>query len=100
MHSIKFLLETIYGLEDADRRISKCRLVLISEWNGLIYFESPCFIMNPYKFLRKIIYGWKKLFAKFKEGCLVHDNLLNLSRMKKAILSLFFAWHIRSSFCS
>ena len=100
MHSIKFLLETIYGLEDADWRISKCRLVLISEWNGLIYFESPCFIMNPYKFLRKTIYGWKKLFEKFKEGCLVHDHLLNLSRMKEAILSLFFAWHIQSSFCS
>ena len=44
--------------------------------------------MNPYKFLRKTIYGWKMLFEKFKEGCLVHDHLLNLSRMKEAILSL------------
>ena len=69
MHSIKFLLETIYGLEDANRRISKRCLVLISEWTGLIYFESPCFIINPYKFLRKTICGWKKLFEKFKEGC-------------------------------
>ena len=26
--------------------------------------------------------GWKKLFEKFQEGCLVHDNLLYLSEIK------------------
>ena len=100
MHSIKFLLETIYELEDAVRRISKCRLVLISEWNSLIYSECPCCIMNPYKFLPKLICGWKKLFRKFKVGCLVQDHLLNLSSMKEAFLSLCFPWRIQSSFCS
>ena len=56
--------------------------------------------MNPYEFLRNTIYGWKTLFEKFKEGCLVHEHLLNLSRMKEAIMSLFFAWRIQSSFSS
>ena len=100
MHPIKFLLETIYELEDAVWRKSKCRLVLISEWNGLIYSESHCCIMNPYKFLRKLICGRKKLFEKFKVGCLVQDHILNLSSMKEAFLSLCFPWRIISSFCS
>ena len=60
-------------------------VVLISEWNGLIYSGSPCSIMNPYIFLRKLICGWKKLFEKFKVGCLVQDHLLNLSSMKEAV---------------
>ena len=46
--------------------------------------------MNPYKFQRKLICGWKKLFEKFKVGCLVQDYLLNLSSMKEAFLSLCF----------
>ena len=67
--------------------------------------------------------GWKKLFEKFQEGCLVHDNLLYLSGMKnskwvwsgnttitncrqprgiprEAFMSLFAAWSIQSSFIS
>ena len=28
--------------------------------------------------------GWKKLFEKFQEGCLVHDNLFYLSGMKNS----------------
>ena len=30
--------------------------------------------------------GWKKLFEKFQEGCLVHDHLWYLSGMKKHFL--------------
>ena len=33
--------------------------------------------------------GWKKLFEKFQEGCLVHDHLWYLSGMKEAFPSLF-----------
>ena len=39
--------------------------------------------------------GWKKLFEKFQEGCLVHDHLLYLSGMKEAFPSLFLAWPIK-----
>ena len=35
--------------------------------------------------------GWKKLFEKIQEGCLVHDHLLYLSGMKDAFLSLCLA---------
>ena len=35
--------------------------------------------------------GWKKLFEKFQEGCLVNNHLWYLSGMKEALLSLFFA---------
>ena len=35
--------------------------------------------------------GWKKLFEKFQEGCLVHDHPLYLSEMKEAFMSIFFA---------
>ena len=35
--------------------------------------------------------GWKKLFEKFQEGCLVHDHILYLSGMKEAYMSLFLA---------
>ena len=38
--------------------------------------------------------GWKKLFVKFQEGCLVHDHRLYLSGMK-AFPSLFLAWPIK-----
>ena len=38
----------------------------------------------------KLICGWKKLFEKSKEDCLVLDHLLNLSSMKEAFLSLCF----------
>ena len=34
--------------------------------------------------------GWKKMFEKFQEGCLVHDHLLYLSEMKEAFMSLYF----------
>ena len=34
--------------------------------------------------------GWKKLFEKIQEGCLVHDNLLYLSEMKEAFMRLFW----------
>ena len=34
--------------------------------------------------------GWKKLFEKFQEGCLVHANRLYLRGMKEAFLSPFF----------
>ena len=30
--------------------------------------------------------GWKKLFEKIQEGCLVHDHLLYLSEMKEAFM--------------
>ena len=35
--------------------------------------------------------GWKKLFEKFQEGCLVHDNPLYLSKMKEAYMSIVLA---------
>ena len=66
-------------------------LVLICEWNGFIYSESPCCMMHPNKFLIKRIYWLEKLFEKFQEGCLVHDHLLYLSEMKEAFMSLFLA---------
>ena len=34
--------------------------------------------------------GWKKLFEKFQEGCLVHDHLLYLSEMKKHLRVFFW----------
>ena len=34
--------------------------------------------------------GWKKLFEKFHEGCLVHANLLYLRGMKEASYESFF----------
>ena len=34
--------------------------------------------------------SWKKLFEKFQEGCLVHDNRLYLSGMNEAFLSHFW----------
>ena len=34
--------------------------------------------------------GWKKLFEKFQEGCLLHDHLLYVSGMKEAYLSAFW----------
>ena len=33
--------------------------------------------------------GWKKLFEKFQEGCLMHDHLWYLSGMKEAFPGLF-----------
>ena len=44
--------------------------------------------------------GWKRLFEKFLEGCLVHDHLLYQSGKNEAFRSLFLAWPIQSSFCS
>ena len=35
--------------------------------------------------------GWKKLFEKFQEGCLVHDHPLYLSEMKEAYMSIVLA---------
>ena len=35
--------------------------------------------------------GWKKMFEKFQEGRLVKENLLYLSEMKEAFMSLFLA---------
>ena len=32
-----------------------------------------------------------KILEKFQEGCLVHDQLLYLSEMKEAFISLFLA---------
>ena len=32
--------------------------------------------------------GWKELFEKFQEGCLVHDHLGYLRGIKEAFLSL------------
>ena len=36
-------------------------LVLISEWNDLIYSKSPCCIMPPIKSLLKRIYGLEEV---------------------------------------
>ena len=35
--------------------------------------------------------GWKKLFEKFQEGCLLLDHLCYLSGIKEVFLSLFLA---------
>ena len=100
-HPIKFLLETIYGLEDVVWRISRC---LFSSENWMEWF---LFILSlhviwciPISICSREYMGWKKLFEKFQEGCLLHDHLLYLSEMKEAFMSLFLAWSIQSSFCS
>ena len=46
-------------------------------------------MMPPIKILLKSYVGWKKLFEKFHEGCLVHANRLYLRGMKEAFLSPF-----------
>ena len=58
--------------------------------NDLIYFKPPCCMIPPIKFQLKEYVGWKKLFEKFQEGCLVHGHLMYLSRRKEAFLSLIF----------
>ena len=34
--------------------------------------------------------GWKKLFEKFQEGCLVHDHLLYRSEFERSIYESLF----------
>ena len=62
-HSIKFLLETIYGLRVVVCKYQDVCLVLISEWNDFIYSEYPCCMMHP-KFLLKRIYGLEEVVWK------------------------------------
>ena len=61
----------------------------ISEWNDLIILksESSCCRCLPSDICSRKYMGWKKLFKKFQEGCLVHDRLWYLSGMKEAFLS-------------
>ena len=99
MHPIKFLLETIYGLEDVVWRISKYLLKsdIWMEWFlfCLSLHFARCITIG---FCSREYMGWKKLFEKFQEGCLVHDHLLYLSEIKEAFMRLFLAWSIQSSF--
>ena len=73
---------------------------LISEWNISFILSLNVAWCLPLSFCSREYVGWKKLFEKFQEDCLVHDHLLYLSGMKEAFLSLFLVWSIKSSFCS
>ena len=62
-HPIKFLLETIYALEDV-WRISRYMFSSDIWMNDFIYSESPCCMMHPNKFLLKRIYGLEEVVWK------------------------------------
>ena len=70
--------------------------------NGMILFILSLHVAwcIPISFSSREYMGWKKLFEKFQEGCLVHDHLLYVSEMKEAFMSIVLAWSIQSSFCS
>ena len=54
----------------------------------------------PSSFCSREYMGWKKLFEKFQEGCLLQDHLWYFSGIKEAFLSFLLAWPIQISFCS
>ena len=64
---------------------------LISEWNISFILSLLVAWCLPLSFCSRECVGWKKLFEKFQEDCLVHDHLLYLSGMKEAFISLFLA---------